>query len=161
MTDPQRSRDYEVGYGKPPKHTQFQKGQSGNPRGRQKGSTSLRATLEKLLRQRVPVKQDGQMRFMSQLEVLLSQLCREAMLGKPRAMEQVLRLIKDLEAHQQVEAAAAEAPPRGVLVVPATLTPEEWLKRYGPKFPDEVDWKGDLAREAAAKAKEPGDPPDG
>ena len=27
---------YEVGYGKPPKHTQFKKGQSGNPKGRPK-----------------------------------------------------------------------------------------------------------------------------
>ena len=26
--------DYEVGYGKPPKHTQFKRGQSGNPNGR-------------------------------------------------------------------------------------------------------------------------------
>ncbi len=29
--------DYEIGYGKPPKQTQFRKGQSGNPRGRPKG----------------------------------------------------------------------------------------------------------------------------
>jgi hypothetical protein len=27
-------RDYEVGYGKPPRHTRFKSGQSGNPRGR-------------------------------------------------------------------------------------------------------------------------------
>ena len=30
--------DYKVGYKKPPLHTRFQKGQSGNPRGRPKGS---------------------------------------------------------------------------------------------------------------------------
>lgn len=29
---------YEVGYGKPPKHTRFQKGQSGNPNGRPRGA---------------------------------------------------------------------------------------------------------------------------
>lgn len=28
------SDDYEVGYGRPPKHGQFQKGKSGNPSGR-------------------------------------------------------------------------------------------------------------------------------
>ena len=28
---PETERDYEVGYGKPPRHTRFQKGQSGNP----------------------------------------------------------------------------------------------------------------------------------
>ena len=31
---PDNKRDYEVGYGKPPRHTRFTKGRSGNPRGR-------------------------------------------------------------------------------------------------------------------------------
>ena len=31
-------REYEVGYKKPPKEGQFKKGQSGNPRGRPKGT---------------------------------------------------------------------------------------------------------------------------
>ena len=30
----ENTRGYEVGYGKPPKHTRFKKGQSGNPKGR-------------------------------------------------------------------------------------------------------------------------------
>jgi hypothetical protein len=29
---------YDVGYGKPPLHTRFRKGQSGNPKGRSKGT---------------------------------------------------------------------------------------------------------------------------
>jgi hypothetical protein len=29
--------NYEIGYGKPPKHTQFKKGRSGNPNGRSRG----------------------------------------------------------------------------------------------------------------------------
>lgn len=42
--------DYEVGYGKPPKDTRFQPGQSGNPRGRPKGSKNRhdRVGLERL-----------------------------------------------------------------------------------------------------------------
>ena len=35
------SGDYEIGYGKPPKATQFQPGKSGNPRGRPRGRPSL------------------------------------------------------------------------------------------------------------------------
>ncbi len=33
---------YEVGYGKPPKQTQFKKGQSGNPLGKKEGDTKPR-----------------------------------------------------------------------------------------------------------------------
>ena len=46
--------DHDGGYGKPPRHSQFKKGQSGNPQGRPKGSrnfsTDLKETLEKLIR---------------------------------------------------------------------------------------------------------------
>lgn len=37
---------YAVGYGKPPKEHQFKRGQSGNPRGRQKGSRGLKTDLQ-------------------------------------------------------------------------------------------------------------------
>src|SRR5438270_9648456 len=39
------TRDYAVGYGKPPVETRFQKGQSGNPEGRPRGRRSLVALL--------------------------------------------------------------------------------------------------------------------
>lgn len=44
--------EYDVGYGKPPNHTKFKKGQSGNPRGKAKGKKSLKTILaEELLSQ--------------------------------------------------------------------------------------------------------------
>ena len=39
--DPRRGGNaaaYEVGYGKPPEHTRYQKGRSANPQGRSRGS---------------------------------------------------------------------------------------------------------------------------
>lgn len=38
QAEPTAPKQYEVGYGKPPKKTQFKPGQSGNPKGRTKGS---------------------------------------------------------------------------------------------------------------------------
>ena len=40
-----KTRNDEVGYGKPPRATQFKKGQSGNIKGRPKGSKDMRAAL--------------------------------------------------------------------------------------------------------------------
>ena len=39
------NQKYEVGYGKPPVHTQFKPGQSGNPKGRPKGAKNKRPKL--------------------------------------------------------------------------------------------------------------------
>lgn len=54
--------DYTVGYGKPPRHTRFQKGQSGNPRGRPKGARGLKADLRAELSERVRVTENGRTR---------------------------------------------------------------------------------------------------
>ena len=46
--------DHDAGYGKPPRHSRFKKGQSGNPKGRPRGSrnfsTDVKATLEEPIR---------------------------------------------------------------------------------------------------------------
>ena len=38
--------EYEVGYGKPPKDSQFKKGESGNKRGRPKGVKNLKTEVD-------------------------------------------------------------------------------------------------------------------
>jgi Family of unknown function (DUF5681) len=51
--------DYEVGYGRPPRHTRFVKGQSGNPRGRPPGAKNLSSLLGEALNETVIVTENG------------------------------------------------------------------------------------------------------
>jgi hypothetical protein len=85
--------NYEVGFGKPPKATQFVKGQSGNPNGRPKGSFNLSTLLEKALQERVVVQEHGQKRSISKLEVMVKQVVNKAAGGDQRAFQQVIALM--------------------------------------------------------------------
>ena len=51
--------DYEVGYGKPPKHSQFKKGRSGNPKGRPKGAKGFVASLKRVLSEETGLRRLG------------------------------------------------------------------------------------------------------
>jgi hypothetical protein len=70
-------RDYAVGYGKPPVETQFQKGQSGNPEGRRRGTKKLTSLLGEALSRRSGFpNQDGS--WMTQAEVIFTGLVAQA-----------------------------------------------------------------------------------
>ena len=45
---------YEIGYGKPPKHTQFKPGQSGNSKGRPRGQRNFRTAVRDALKRKSP-----------------------------------------------------------------------------------------------------------
>jgi hypothetical protein len=84
--------DDDVGYGRPPKATQFKKGQSGNPKGRPKGSRPIGAVLQDVLGQRIPVTENGKTRRLPALEVMLRRLANDAMRSEPVALKLMLSL---------------------------------------------------------------------
>lgn len=86
--------EYEVGYGKPPKKGQFKPGQSGNPKGRPKGSKSFARVLADELSERIPVKEGGKTRRLTKMQAVAKQLVNQAMNGDPRARAEVLRQIR-------------------------------------------------------------------
>lgn len=84
------SNSYEVGYGKPPKHTQFKPGYSGNKKGRPKGSTNLFTAIEKLQKERVRIVHNGKQKSISVPEAILRKAGIDALNGNAKAQKTML-----------------------------------------------------------------------
>lgn len=84
---------YKVGYGKPPKHTQWPKGQSGNPRGRPKGARGLRTDLDRELETRLTIAINGKEIAGTTQQLMLRTLARRAAHGDVAASRVVLDLV--------------------------------------------------------------------
>jgi hypothetical protein len=83
--------------GNPPKHTQFRKGISGNPRGRPKGSKNLSTYLMEAARDQVTATIGGRTRTISKLQATTLQLATKAAGGDQAAIGRFLDWIDDIE----------------------------------------------------------------
>lgn len=81
---------YEVGHCKPPKHSQFQKGKSGNPKGRPKGAKSASTIARELFLKPVTVIANGKPKKMPVFAALVAKLISAAMNGDLKAMKLAL-----------------------------------------------------------------------
>jgi hypothetical protein len=79
------ARNYEVGDRRPPKHSQFKPGVSGNPKGRPKGSVNLRTRIARQLRQTVPVTRHGRLVKMLKADLIAHQIVDAAAKGNLKA----------------------------------------------------------------------------
>ena len=85
--------NYEVGWCKPPVGHRFKKGQSGNPKGRTRGTRNLKTDLRELLQAKVVVREgEHPVRISTQQALLKSTLLR-ALKGDARATTNILNLM--------------------------------------------------------------------
>jgi len=85
--------DYDVGYGKPPKHSRFKKGVSGNPRGRVKrGDPAMRDILDRVLNAKIDFRERGKLKKASRKELNIRRLVVSAMKGDLSDAAMLLKL---------------------------------------------------------------------
>jgi hypothetical protein len=94
---PDEEHDDEVGYRKPPRHTRFTKGQSGNPRGRSPGATNLKTLLSDALNECVIVTENGGRRKITKREAIITQLVNRSASADFRAIKILLDMVRDIE----------------------------------------------------------------
>jgi hypothetical protein len=105
---PETARDYLVGYGKPPLHSRFQKGRSGNPMGRPRGRKNMSTLLSDALNGSVIVVENGRRKKITKREAIVTQLVNKSASADLKATQMVLAMLSDLES--RADASADPAP---------------------------------------------------
>ena len=86
--------EHEVGYGKPPRHSRFKPGRSGNPRGRPKGAVGCKTILERVLLANHTVIEQRKRRQRTSLELILLALRNRAIDGNSKAFSRFHDLLE-------------------------------------------------------------------
>ena len=98
--------EYAVGYKKPPHHTRFRKGHSGNRRGRMSGSANLETLLRDALNEPIIVTENGGRRKITKCQAMIKQLVNQSATADWRAIKILLDLLREIE--RQAEPTPAE-----------------------------------------------------
>ena len=96
--------DYAVGFGKPPKHTQFKKGRSGNPKGRrERRPKTLRMIMDEIFAEKIRVREGGRSMLVTVRHAIIMRLTAKARKGDRAAINVLMDYIEDASAHKEFE----------------------------------------------------------
>lgn len=84
---------YEVGYGRPPTHSRFKPGESGNPNGRPAGHPNAKTTVARVINEKVAVREGQKTRRITKLEAVVQAHAMKAMKGDARSASIVIGLV--------------------------------------------------------------------
>jgi len=91
------AKDYVVGYGKPPVHARFQKGRSGNPKGRPRGRKNMSTLLSAALDAWIIVVENGRRKKIRKREAIVTQLVNKSASADLKATQIVLAMLHEVE----------------------------------------------------------------
>jgi hypothetical protein len=98
------NNDYEVGYGKPPKNTQFKKGESGNAKGRPSKTKNTLTILTTELDKTVVLKENGKEVKLTKRQAMLRHMVNKAVQGDSKAMFFVFNQLLQLDQKEELKA---------------------------------------------------------
>lgn len=116
-------KEYEIGYGRPPKHTRFKPGQSGNPKGRPKKTKDLEKLFDRELSGTLTIRENGEVRTITRREAIVKKIVNEALKGDPSARQIAVQFMKNF---QDIE--GFEIDPAGQQALEAYLQRQESRK---------------------------------
>ncbi len=90
--------NYSVGYGKPPVHTRFQPGQSGNPKERQKGRKNNATLLNEALDTTVQYTENGIPKKATKRKIGINKLATNFAKGDPAAIKVIMAHMAEQDA---------------------------------------------------------------
>ncbi|MGB0125749.1 MAG: DUF5681 domain-containing protein, partial [Silvibacterium sp.] len=100
--DKGKRSEFSIGYKKPPRHTQFKPGQSGNRRGRpKKKATTFAESIERELNTWITVNEGGKQRRITKFQAIAKQQTNKAVHGDLKATALVMRAVEPREFEQR------------------------------------------------------------
>jgi len=116
----QPEHDDEVGYKRPPKHSRFKPGQSGNPKGRPRRAKTTLAIVREALKEMVTVTENGRRHQINKLEIIIKQVVNDAAKGDARARKDLFAMWSELIRldGEQASRTQAASPRTHVVVLP-------------------------------------------
>jgi hypothetical protein len=116
--------EHDAGFKRPPKASRFKPGESGNRRGRPKGSRNLKTDLNALMKKRISVRQDGETRHVSRQEAILLALFSKAAHGDVKAATTLVGMVMKLNPEAQQQSESAELTKNDKRII------EDFLRRH-------------------------------
>jgi hypothetical protein len=91
MSSNDDTKDYKIGYGRPPEQHQFKPGNNANPKGRPKGSRNRKLVVSEILMEPIAVRQGDKTTMMPKIAVAVQNQLNMALRSNLKAIEGAIR----------------------------------------------------------------------